>query len=975
MALALRSARQVQAAAREHLVTKAQEDWEAAAASTSPEADDIVGAQPSGPGGAAAEGPGQAASGRGGGSATAAAAAAVASSLSGQAVVCCLDGSSDAALVRRALELWLQQRAFAWALVCEPGPEAAPGAPKGMDLLRLPAPAQLALCWGDREVLLLALPQQPDHAQAPPREATAAAEGALPAAAAVAVAAAQAQPGTEGAAAPDAGDERPGGTAAAGPAARLRVYASQVWAAVRAAFGDAARTGVCCCAAGQVAALEAAGIACRLALQDPLSAFRLWQPGAEAEAQAAAEGAGAGGGPGGSVGAGPCAQEDPTARLLSAAQRAVLPSWRLQLPLRLPLPARRAARAALLARVLQPPLRALLAARGLLPAHDDVALPLVRAAAGARHAGVALMKGPLLEALASARAQLALLRDHQLPRLAEAALSARAAAAAPPGAPPPPWAAPPLLRLGNSTDVAALLAQLGLAKQKRGRPAAGEDIVLAALRHTLQHLAAAPPQPGGDGGAAAAAAAAWKQAALLLQALLTEARLSTFEAVAEELQRLMDAAPALQPGAMSGAGSGGQSGSGGGQSSSGGSGGSLSGGSSGREDSGGAVLLHFELQEQPVVGAPTTALPVPAWHRMLGPEPLPLPATPTLARARGYGAGGKQLLLPMAAPRWVVISQPSQQHREMADGGEAAAAAAATAAAEALAAEPGLSSPYPCTALLVDAVPAPQPDPGTWAPGRPDPSTAAPLGRARGWVCGGGGGGDGGLAAEEEWVGSTAAVRELLPAAAAFDDAPVASGHAAESEAGGAGLAPGEASLLLARGTASLRRCIAPASEGAMFVGLRFVDLPLAVLAALSGEKCLTEACLQYPKGSRRGGTGGAGRECKRAARRPLEAAGDAWAAAAGAVRCGAAAPLLRFAAAGGGDGAPLPARLAAPAAAGVLLEAIALGDRPGKLAESLGCDAPGAAAALGWLWDGLPRVAALRQRVLGACEKTGWVG
>jgi len=953
MALALRLARQLQHAARQHLVTQAQQQWEEAAAASSSNLE--TGEQQRSGGGGAAAGTATQASSGGTGSGRRGNAA---GALAGQAVVCALDETSDALMVQRALELWQQQRSFAWAVVpgvrrlnkpaaaattADPRGNAAGGSsggnagaspqdsemlamtvlpmqaaasaraaqaaaaaaalPVGASLVDLTAPAQIALCWSEREVLLLTLPA---HASVTSSSS-----------AAVAVAAPT--------------SEHNAAAAAAVKAAQR--YSSAVWSAVRTTFADPARTAICCDASNATAALEAAGVACHLQLHDPLAAFRLWQPGAEAEvkAAAAAEGAAAG------------TEEDMTSRLITAAQRAVLPAWRLQLPLRFAPAAIRAARAALLARTLHAPLRSLVASRGLARLYERVSLPLLRCAAAARTAGLALRPHSLRDLLSETRLQIRLLQEQQLPRLAAVAVAALG--------PQPPHQLPPPLRPGVDADVAMLLQQIGLGRQKRGQPATGEAGILGALRRLLLKGAGPADSP----------------TLPLLQALLTEVRLRAVEAAASELLGLVD----YQGGGTIKAG-----------------GVSAADGSSGGTSSSTDLVLHPELRCLPLLGTPSTALP-PTWQRLAAWQPLALPAVPVLARTCSAGTNPKRPLLPLAAPMAIVLQQeqqplsPEQLEGTAGDGVSATGlnAAAAAAAGSANAALPGAPSPYPCIALLVDAAPARRavaPDCMTdgWglvmSHGGSRAATAAapaPTGRVRGWACGGGD------AAEEEWMGSTERMREVVPLAAAFEQpaAGASDQQAQGQERKAAGIAPGEAALLLARGTATLRGCIVPAAADCMFVGVRFVDLQIVLFAALSGEPVLQQAVRQcYAPSPPATQDLNPRRDTNT---RPLHAAAAAWLSAWCARRGGdSARAMLRAAASGVQTGSPLPELLAGPAVFSALLQAVGQGDRPGKVAEVLGCDALAAGGAVASLWECLPGVGRLRQQVVDACGKTGCV-
>lgn len=1090
----LRAAQQLQVAARQHLVTLAQQQWEAAAAAAAlePGGEAPAGGAGTGAGNGDAPGGGVAAAGICGQGQAAAGA------LAGQAVVCALDGKSDREVVKRALELWRGQQVFAFALVLgargpqrdggarKPGKEvdgkgpggdgaagataeaaAAGKAAEGMvgdapqpaecagaapvistapaaassataaavaaaaGLQRLRAPLQVALCWSDREVLLLALP-------APGAQAVAVPGPAGP------VTAANCLEGTlAGRGAAEGADAAVTAAAAAGAAgdAAAWAYGSEVWAAVCAMFGSAERTALSCDAAAQLAALEASGVPCRLQVHDPLAAFRLWQPGAEADVEASATaaaqfGAAAAPGTSGVIPPGAVPDDDAAAeKLLSLAQKAVLPSWRLQLPLRHPPPLRRAARAALLARSLHAPLRPLLATRGLGRAYEEVVLPLQRAACGVLRAGFALRQKPLRDILSETRLQLALLRDSQIPRAAAAALAARGAGAA--GA----AAAAPQLRPGCDADVAALLRRLGLGGgQKPGREArGGEAGVLAALRAAFSGKGA----PAGGGGAGEGLG---QEVVALLQMLLTEERLREVEGVLGDLIGCLGSRGRVEGvpgrGVGSGAGSSGQQQPHQGQQQGQRMGMQVDeGGSAGRQEGGGEaeLTMHPALRLQPVTGCPATALP-PQLLRLLRSSPLPLPAAPVLAARASISAGGRRLL-PLPAPVRVLLQDPAPQGPQMqhqgAQGGVGGASASSASGCEGgggagrFSAMLGAPSPYPCVATLIDTAPprgplaAPHgphqagviPPPG----GPPDyvgishgyagPGAAGaggpgacyqgvggvpPMGLARGWCCGEGG------AFEDEWIGSTACMREVLPLSAAFAPEPsqtddeeckgeAGGGRGGAGGAGGvsAALAPGGAALLLARGGVSLRHCVAPSSPGATFIGMTYMDLSVALLAALSGDPALLPACRGGTGGlgGAGGGAGGTGAPAPAAAaaaatpHRPLHAAAAAWVAACSTTRAGAGTvqSLLRSAACGSGGscvgsggGAPLPARLAAPAALGALLRGVVLGQRPGQVGEALGCDALAASAALGSVWEAFPGLEGLRGRVIEECAKTG---
>eukprot|EP00878_Enallax_costatus_P013713 GHUV01014342.1.p1 GENE.GHUV01014342.1~~GHUV01014342.1.p1 ORF type:complete len:1302 (+),score=516.71 GHUV01014342.1:511-3906(+) len=163
------------------------------------------------------------------------------------------------------------------------------------------------------------------------------------------------------------------------PEAAGTAVASRVWGTIRSVFGDAERTATCCGAAAAVAALAAAGVKCRLAVDDPCAAFLLWQPAAceqlaqeqQQQAQQASQ---------------PMSQ---LALAMKAAHRMVLgDAYKLQIPIGPSSAQTEATRAVLLAKALMPPLRALLAKQQLWQLYEEVERPLQLIMATVRSSGL-----------------------------------------------------------------------------------------------------------------------------------------------------------------------------------------------------------------------------------------------------------------------------------------------------------------------------------------------------------------------------------------------------------------------------------------------------------------------------------------------------------------------------------------------------------------------------------------------------------
>jgi hypothetical protein len=127
-----------------------------------------------------------------------------------------------------------------------------------------PVPAALLLCWSDKEAVVLHLPPMTARSSSSSsggrsRRRSIRAAGGAPAAA--------------------AGDET----------------VQQVWSVVDGVLGDPNRTMTCAGAVQVLAALSAAGVTVKAAVDDPCTAFLLWQPRGLDNAAAAGVGGGSGG--------------------------------------------------------------------------------------------------------------------------------------------------------------------------------------------------------------------------------------------------------------------------------------------------------------------------------------------------------------------------------------------------------------------------------------------------------------------------------------------------------------------------------------------------------------------------------------------------------------------------------------------------------------------------------------------------------
>jgi len=170
--------------------------------------------------------------------------------------------------------------------------------------------------------------------------------------------------------------------------------AGWVWSVIDHIFGDSNKTVTCIGASQVLAALAAAGIHCNTAVDDPCSAFMLWQPrGLDSAAAAAAAAATT------NQQQEQQQQKPPVAASVEEASKAAAAvvlggAFRLQVPL---LPgsnaaaataATAAAKAALLGRALMPPLRAMLAKQQLTAAYERVEQPLQQVIAEVRGTGL-----------------------------------------------------------------------------------------------------------------------------------------------------------------------------------------------------------------------------------------------------------------------------------------------------------------------------------------------------------------------------------------------------------------------------------------------------------------------------------------------------------------------------------------------------------------------------------------------------------
>lgn len=197
-------------------------------------------------------------------------------------------------------------------------------------LQQLPAPAALAVCWGDREVLLLAMspPCGAHHSSQLSASASLAASG----------------------------------SEVASSSSAANSYAARVWETLQEVFGDPTKTAVCCSARHALAVLHAQVVPCRLQLHDPLAGFSLWQSAVN-----------------GSRG-------DTDGLLLSAQQR-LLTGYNMHTPMQYAKDTSLAVRQALLGRVLHTPMQSVLAHHHLSDAYQDVGWPLECAVADIKVTG------------------------------------------------------------------------------------------------------------------------------------------------------------------------------------------------------------------------------------------------------------------------------------------------------------------------------------------------------------------------------------------------------------------------------------------------------------------------------------------------------------------------------------------------------------------------------------------------------------
>lgn len=290
--------------------------------------------------------------------------------LSGQAAVHQVQARQDDPLLQQLLDAWQLQPSFAFAVVADQRQCNVPGCPASSgtmqrifdtagdttgdvglppcNTLHCPRPTHLVLCWADKEAAVLHLPSC-----SPPGE--------------------------------DAVSRR-------------------IWTVVKAVFEDATRTATCCGSAAAIAALAAVGVHCRLTVDDPCVAFLLWQPRALEQLAEQAQ------------------QQQysdekqqhmsPEADVMHAAQALVLSnSFRLSVPVMEGILAS-AARTALLARALMPPLRAILVQHRLCHTYECVERPLQRVFAGVRVDGLRMALSSIEGQLQECKQQRVVLQQH-----------------------------------------------------------------------------------------------------------------------------------------------------------------------------------------------------------------------------------------------------------------------------------------------------------------------------------------------------------------------------------------------------------------------------------------------------------------------------------------------------------------------------------------------------------------------------------
>lgn len=175
--------------------------------------------------------------------------------------------------------------------------------------------------------------------------------------------------------------------------------ASRVWGTVKAVFGDPERTAVCCGATAAVAALTAAGVQCRLTVEDPCAAFMLWQPGAADPPATSQQQQGV--------------QAVSELSVMKAAHTLVLgDSYKLKVPIG-PSPAQsEAIRAALLSRALMPPMRSLLVRQKLSQVYEQVERPMQLALVGVRSMGLQVAIAAIEKMLLQSQRHRQLLQQH-----------------------------------------------------------------------------------------------------------------------------------------------------------------------------------------------------------------------------------------------------------------------------------------------------------------------------------------------------------------------------------------------------------------------------------------------------------------------------------------------------------------------------------------------------------------------------------
>ncbi|KAF6260432.1 hypothetical protein COO60DRAFT_891418 [Scenedesmus sp. NREL 46B-D3] len=351
-----------------------------------------------------------------------AAAPSVVRPLSGQAAVHQVWPRKHDPLLQQLLDAWQLQPSFAFAVVVDQHQCCVPGCSSANDVMQrggdamanaatcsaaeeaVPpcsqvhciCPTSLVLCWADREVAVLHLPSS--------------------------------------------------------KAAANDAVSTHIWAAVKAVFGDTTRTATCCGSAAALAALSAAGVQCRLTVDDPCVAFLLWQPRALEQLAEQHQ------------------HMRTEAEVLRAAQASVLSgSFRLSVPL-LEGNLAAAAQTALLARALMPPLRAILAQHQLCSAYEDVERPLQRVFAGVRVAGLRIAPGSIVARLQESEEQRTVLQHH-----ASELLHGHGS-----------------IDIGVPAHVRSLLTQLHLApsqhEQHHPVTTALQHAVRNALRHNQHHL-------------------------------------------------------------------------------------------------------------------------------------------------------------------------------------------------------------------------------------------------------------------------------------------------------------------------------------------------------------------------------------------------------------------------------------------------------------------------------------------------------